>query len=260
MKNIKLLLCSKIVEDSSSELNNGINDVEAEPLMSGFSLITCPHDGGALINSIEVERPNFVIMDLFMPNFDAIGVMRETRHLNAAPKYIVCSTYSTPLLEREVKGEGAYLFKHSTPISLSSIVSEISELSNSIGDTSKMSGQDANLLVKVSEILYSLGVPPHIKGYQYLRESIIMVCNNPDLLHYITKMLYPQIAEKFEVSSARVERAIRHAIEIAWDRCDKNVLAEYFSTSISYGKGRPTNSEFIAVLADRIMLEDLVKA
>ncbi len=224
-----------------------------------------PKDGFKIIEIIENLKPDVVIMDLFMPRIDAIGIITTIRknHRIEMPTFIVVSSFGRPSLEREVMSAGASYFVIK-PISYSDIIEKIlqinykSQLNYSKGTSSKGIidyRNDSNMEVKITEILHQIGVPAHIKGYHYLRNSIMMSIENPEIINSVTKQLYPSVAHNFETTSSRVERAIRHAIEVAWDRGDIDILNSYFGYTIHNSRGKPTNSEFIAMISDRLRLD-----
>ena len=178
------------------------------------------------------------------------------------PTFIVVSSFGRPSLEREVMSAGASYFMIK-PVSYSDIIEKIlqinykSQLSN--GKEQNPKGiidykDNSSMEVKITEILHQIGVPAHIKGYHYLRNSIMMSIENPEIINSVTKQLYPSVAHNFETTSSRVERAIRHAIEVAWDRGDIDILNSYFGYTIHNSRGKPTNSEFIAMISDRLRL------
>ncbi len=222
-----------------------------------ISPVFCSKDGEELLLKIVNEKPDAVIMDLFMTRLDALGVMREIskRGINP-PLFIVASSFSSPALEREIMngGAGYYALK---PYNMDAICEDIVTLirkgKNKNGSLRHFDSFGIEL--KVTEILHEIGVPAHIKGYNYLRDSIIMSIENPDIINAVTKKLYPGVAKKYETTSSRVERAIRHAIEVAWDRGDVEILNSYFGYTIHNGRGKPTNSEFIAMIADKLRLQ-----
>ena len=222
-----------------------------------ISPLFCTKDGEELLLKIISEEPDAVIMDLFMTRLDALGVMREVKKKDInEPLMIVAASFSSEALEREIMNGGAsyYALK---PYNLDAICEDIvTLLSKSKDNYNSRRFYDAfGIEVKVTEILHEIGVPAHIKGYNYLRDSIIMSIENPDIINAVTKQLYPGVAKKYETTSSRVERAIRHAIEVAWDRGDVDVLNSYFGYTIHNDRGKPTNSEFIAMIADKLILQ-----
>lgn len=199
-------------------------------------------------------------MDMFMPHVDALGVMKALPELKLSkrPLIMLTSSVDNVRFEQEVLAAGAdyYFLK---PFDLDILAERISQLTgwNTAGQENirKVSSDvQGNLEVVVSEIMHQIGVPAHIKGYQYLREAIILSINDSEMMNSVTKLLYPTVAKTFKTTPSRVERAIRHAIEVAWDRGDVDVLSSYFGYTIQNSRGKPTNSEFIAMISDKLRL------
>lgn len=222
----------------------------------GFEVILCQSNGQILLEKIIEHRPNVVIMNVFMPHMDAIAVIKSTQNSqqNPEPLFMVMINSENPLVERELVASGAtYCFLR--PFSIEMVAERIMQLcghrqnSNVNPVSAKM-----DLELMVTEILHQIGVPAHIKGYTYLRDSIMLAVNDSSVINAITKLLYPTIAKKNQTTSSRVERAIRHAIEVAWDRGDVDVLNSFFGYTIHNSRGKPTNSEFVAMIADKIRL------
>ena len=228
---------------------------------AGFQLCFTPKDGLKVLDFIEEEQPDLVLMDLFMPHLDGIGVIRSLQRLkiNKKPLFFVKSSFSSPTLEHELMSNGVSYFTVE-PFHAQDLADKMLQLAgyqNKIEDKLEENNVShlPSLEIQVTEILHQIGVPAHIKGYHYLRDSIIMSVNNMDILNSITKQLYPSIAQKFDTTPSRVERAIRHAIEVAWGRGNMDTIDALFGYTIHAGKGKPTNSEFIALIADKIRLE-----
>ena len=199
-------------------------------------------------------------MDMFMPHVDALGVMKALPELKLSkrPLIMLTSSVDNVRFEQEVLAAGAdyYFLK---PFDLDILAERISQLTgwNTAGQENirkASSDVQGNLEVVVSEIMHQIGVPAHIKGYQYLREAIILSINDSEMMNSVTKLLYPTVAKTFKTTPSRVERAIRHAIEVAWDRGDVDVLSSYFGYTIQNSRGKPTNSEFIAMISDKLRL------
>lgn len=216
----------------------------------GTSPFLAARDGMAVLDAVEDSAPDIVMMELFMPRLDAIGVMHALeRDRENTPLFVIVSGYTSPVLEREVMTAGAsYLAL--MPMDIPETAKRVIQLVNH-QDTSPR----IPLEVKITEILHQIGVPAHIKGYHYLRESIRMAVEDPGIINAVTKQLYPGVARQYNTTSSRVERAIRHAIEVAWDRGDVEVLNSYFGYTIHNTRGKPTNSEFIAMISDKLRLE-----
>lgn len=218
--------------------------------------VFCNKDGEELILKIRGEKPDAVLMDLFMTRLDSLGVMRKIKETDNNPVFIVTSSFNSPALEREIMNNGASYYAL-RPYNLDSICECIVSLvkKGKLPSTASNPYDSFGIELKVTEILHEIGVPAHIKGYHYLRDSIIMAIEHPDIINAVTKQLYPSVAKKYETTSSRVERAIRHAIEVAWDRGDVDVLNSYFGYTIHNDRGKPTNSEFIAMISDRLRLQ-----
>ena len=225
----------------------------------GFYVITRPKDGGEVLSAIGSEQPDAVIMDAVMPGLDAIAVMKRSRTRGGKqPRFIVTAAYINEFMEQQVMAAGAdyYLLRPFDNELLGDRVKALFDIDTDIGEGMRVRDrQPPNLDIIVTDIIHRIGVPAHIKGYHYLREAIILSVGDKEMLESVTKLLYPAVAKKFSTTPSRVERAIRHAIEIAWDRGDLDVLNGFFGYTVSTGKGKPTNSEFIALITDKICLK-----
>lgn len=213
-------------------------------------------DGTELIRRIKDEKPQVVLMDMFMPGYNAMGVMHAISEDTATekPMYIVAASCPMPSLERELINQGATYFAIS-PFNKTEMIERIYSLYSMKGKHFESEPSNPSLRVQVTEILHQIGVPAHIKGYHYLRDSIMMAIEDPEIINAVTKQLYPSVAKQYNTTSSRVERAIRHAIEVAWDRGNVDVLNSYFGYTIHSSRGKPTNSEFIAMISDKLCLE-----
>lgn len=213
-------------------------------------------DGTELIRRIKEEKPQVVLMDMFMPGYDAMGVMHAISEDAATekPMYIVTASCPMPSLERELMNQGASYFAIS-PFNKTEMIERVYSLYSMKGKHFESEPSNPSLRVQVTEILHQIGVPAHIKGYHYLRDSIMMAIEDPEIINAVTKQLYPSVAKQYNTTSSRVERAIRHAIEVAWDRGNVDVLNSYFGYTIHSSRGKPTNSEFIAMISDKLCLE-----
>lgn len=221
-----------------------------------FSVHYSSKDGEDLLNKIREIEPDVVLFDLFLTRLDGISVMRHVRtDMNITPLFIAFSNFRSALLEQEAMNNGASYFVLK-PYNIKDLTENIIMLINTKNIASNKSfGGSLNIEVKVTEILHQIGVPAHIKGYHYLRDSILMSIDKPEIINAVTKELYPSVALKYETTSSRVERAIRHAIEVAWDRGDVDILNSYFGYTIHNSRGKPTNSEFIAMISDKLRLQ-----
>ena len=227
----------------------------------GLDVELSEKDGRQVVERIAKIKPDVVIMDFFLPRLDAIGVMNAIKASNSTdlPLFMIVSGFDNTKLEREAIQAGAdyYFLK---PIDADEMAFRILSLSGrgegeQIQKSSERRGRESSLEMRVTEISHQIGVPAHIKGYQYLRDSILMAIQDEEIINAVTKRLYPTVAKKHGTTSSRVERAIRHAIEVAWDRGDVDVLNSYFGYTIHNSRGKPTNSEFIAMISDKFRLQ-----
>ena len=214
-------------------------------------------DGKYGIDIIDKHSDNIdiILLDLVMPRVDGVEVLEYLKKNNINKKIIVLTSYNTQEMIRKVSELGAcyYMLK---PFELSHLKAKIESVyaSHSNPNESVDLFQN-NLQISISKTLHELGVPSHVKGYQYIREAISMVYDNPEIVGGITKELYPTLAGKFDTTVSRVERAIRHAIEVSWNRGDWDLMEEVFGHSVDIDKAKPTNSEFIVTVADKLRLE-----
>jgi two-component system response regulator (stage 0 sporulation protein A) len=230
----------------------------------GYETISVPKNGTVVLESITQYQPKVVLMDYFMSHVDALGVMKEVGKMGLSdpPMFMLITSYDSPSFQREVLSAGAayyFLKPFDTSILAERVAQLASERGNTVSHISAPSPQssaldDNELELQVTAIIHKIGVPAHIKGYHYLRESIMLAVRDSEIINSVTKQLYPTVAKKFNTTSSRVERAIRHAIEVAWDRGDVDVLNSYFGYTIHNTRGKPTNSEFIAMIADKLRL------
>ena len=232
---------------------------------SDIEVVGSVEDGLAACDSIIKTNPDVVITDLIMPKLDGMGIIEKTNqeNLTKKPAFIVTSAITKENVMIKVMSLGAqyYIMKPFDKEVLLNRVRQIHKYNNQVEDNkeyvlaNKDGEKNVTLKERITNIMHDLGVPAHIKGYQYLRDAIIMVIEDLEMINGVTKLLYPDIAKKYKTTSSRVERAIRHAIEVAWNRGQIEVIDEIFRYTISNGKGKPTNSEFIAMIADKIRLE-----
>lgn len=227
----------------------------------GMTTLLCEKDGKKLLEKIMLEKPDFVLADVFMPNLDIIGVLKGIEEMENTEKPIVMamSNFDNQLLEREAlnAGAGYYFLK---PFDINTAAERILRLSGRKNENAPLTVNnsivtDTELELMITEILHQIGVPAHIKGYHYLRVAIVLSVKNSETVNSVTKLLYPTVAKKYATTPSRVERAIRHAIEVAWDRGDLDVLNSYFGYTIHTERGKPTNSEFIAMISDKLRLK-----
>ena len=219
----------------------------------GLYVVTRRRDGKLILDAIHNDQPDVVVIDAILPNMDAIEILEKTRYQDPRPHFIITSAYENEFIERQVMENGAAYFMMK-PFDISTLGNRIKGLMQK-QKTTETAIQQADLEVIVTDMIHQLGVPAHIKGYQYLREAIMMSVEDSEMMGSITKILYPTIAKKYRTTASRVERAIRHAIEVAWNRGRMETLDDMFGYTINTGKGKPTNSEFIALIADKIRLK-----
>lgn len=215
------------------------------------------YTGDEGINLIEKNLNDYdvIILDLIMPKKDGIYVLEEMKKRNIYKPVIISTSYNSDEMIRRVSEYGVHYFLLK-PYELSDLENRILEASNVREKENKnINIYYNNLQISVTKILHELGVPSHIKGYQYIREGILLIYNNPEIIGGITKELYPEIANKYDTTVSRVERAIRHAIEVSWNRGDWELMEEIFGHSVDIDKAKPTNSEFIVTVADKLRLE-----
>jgi two-component system response regulator (stage 0 sporulation protein A) len=218
------------------------------------------YNGERIIELLGETVPDVLVLDIIMPHLDGIGVLERlvAMDLPKRPKIIMLTAFGQENITQRVAALGAdyYVLK---PFSLDVLASRIRQLAaNEQVAKPAVTQRVRSLDVEVTNIIHQLGVPAHIKGYLYLREAILMVVNEIELLGAVTKELYPLIAEKYNTTASRVERAIRHAIEVAWSRGNVETITNLFGYTIDLERGKPTNSEFIAMIADKLRMESKV--
>lgn len=221
-----------------------------------FSIIGIAYNGLEAVKMIQEKEPEIVILDIIMPHLDGIGVLEKLNNLElpTRPKVIILTTLGQEFMTKRTVELGAdyYILK---PFDLNVLGTRIRQLAKNQGATIQHPAKERNLDVEVTKIIHEMGVPAHIKGYQYLRDAILLVIDDVSLLGAVTKELYPMIAERYETTPSRVERAIRHAIELAWDRGNVDMMNRFFGYTINVERGKPTNSEFIAMVADKLRIQ-----
>lgn len=223
----------------------------------GMYVMTRPKDGTALLETIKSDAPDVVVMDAILPHMDAIELMKKVQASGGKrPQFIVTSAYDNPFIEKQVMQSGAAYFMLK-PFEISALGERITSLTQG-GSAGRNGPGTESMEIIVTDVIHQLGVPAHIKGYHYLREAILSSIEDPELLESVTKLLYPTVAKRFDTTSSRVERAIRHAIEIAWDRGNLDTLNAFFGYTVNTCKGKPTNSEFIALITDKLRLQHRV--
>lgn len=240
-----------IIADSSEDFSAAL----AEELKAGFEIVGKVSDGIEAVKLTEREKPDVLLLDLVLSRLDGLGVLKTIGSMSDKPATIVISSFANDMITAEVAALGASYFMLK-PVDFKILVERLGQLNvKTQGSSPRSIRTEVSIEAMVTSIIHEIGVPAHIKGYQYLREAIIIAVNDMDVINAITKVLYPQVAKAFSTTSSRVERAIRHAIEVAWDRGDLETLQKFFGYTVSNSKGKPTNSEFIALIADRLQLQ-----
>ena len=228
-----------------------------------MEIIGTANDGLEAVEKITTLKPDVALLDVIMLNLDGIGVLEKLNDLKVdLPICIMLSGVGQDKITSRAINLGAqyYMVK---PFELEILVKRIRELTEVklptqityIGAQNSIGKKEESLEAKVTHIIHDVGVPAHIKGYQYLREGIIMAIEDVEVINQITKQLYPDLAKKYHTTASRVERAIRHAIEVAWGRGQLEIVESIFGYTVNANKGKPTNSEFIAMIADKLRLE-----
>lgn len=230
-----------------------------------LTLVGKANNGEEMYQIIKNKEPDVVLLDLIMPKMDGLSVMEEVRknkNLKKYPSFIIITAVGQEQITEDAfrKGASYYIMK---PFHNATVLNRIKFIQNEVQSDNKVGNTvinlkdtaENNLENQVTNMIHEIGIPAHIKGYHYLRDAIIMAVEDMDVLNAITKILYPTVAKKHQTTSSRVERAIRHAIEVAWSRGKLDILDNLFGYTVSNGKGKPTNSEFIALVADTIRLE-----
>ena len=224
--------------------------------VSGFQVAGTAGDGEQAIRMVTEKKPDILVLDLMLAKQDGISVLKAISNMEHKPLTLATSAFITGYVSTAAANLGVrYLMLK--PCDMAALVDRLEEIRGEEQRALTLARRNdkASIEALVTGIIHEIGVPAHIKGYQYLREAIIIAVNDMDVINAITKVLYPQVAKTFQTTPSRVERAIRHAIEVAWDRGDLDTLQRFFGYTVSNTKGKPTNSEFIALIADKLQLQ-----
>lgn len=263
MHNIKVCIA-----DDNRELVNLLEEYISS--QNEMEVVGVAYNGQECLTLIADQEPDVLILDIIMPHLDGLAVLERINQigLSKKPNIIMLTAFGQEDVTKKAVDLGAayYILK---PFDMETLINKIKEVSGKIQTVlphksngslqiTRKDNKQFNLDASITSIIHEIGVPAHIKGYMYLREAITMVYNDIELLGSITKVLYPDIAKKFNTTSSRVERAIRHAIEVAWSRGNIESISSLFGYTVSHTKAKPTNSEFIAMVADKLRIEHKV--
>lgn len=253
---------SVLIADDNKQFTDGLREylkTQQDIIVAG-----CAYNGEEALDMILETKPDVVVLDAIMPKRDGLSVLRRLREirLEKIPKVIVASVADSEWVTNSITKLGAayFLLKPQNNEAIADVIRSFGGGRTTVNrhqtlPSVRSEEKEVDLESLVTEFMHELGVPAHIKGYQYIRTAIMMVVENMEVLNYITKQLYPAIAKKYSTTSSRVERAIRHSIEVAWSRGKVQTMNEIFGYTIDVEKGKPTNSEFIAMVADKIRLQ-----
>lgn len=222
----------------------------------GFQVVATTGDGEQAIRLVSQHKPDILVLDMMLPKRDGISILKAIERMERKPATLATSGFGSEFVATAASNLGVrYLMLK--PCDMEALVDRLQEIRGGENQRTRLprANDKASIESMVTGIIHEIGVPAHIKGYQYLREAIIIAVGDMEVINAITKVLYPQVAKAFQTTPSRVERAIRHAIEVAWDRGDLDTLQRFFGYTVSNTKGKPTNSEFIALIADRLQLQ-----
>ena len=243
-----------MIADNTEEFCSSL--VTALQRSEGFRVVGTANDGEQAVRMILEKQPRILVLDLMLSKKDGLSVLKAISTMDRKPAVLATSGFITDYVASAAANLGVqYLMLK--PCDMTALTERLEELQGGQTVRSFSAAQESKPSIEamVTSIIHEIGVPAHIKGYQYLREAIIIAVNDMDVINAITKVLYPQVAKAFQTTPSRVERAIRHAIEVAWDRGDLDTLQRFFGYTVSNTKGKPTNSEFIALIADKLQLQ-----
>ena len=262
-KEIKII----IVDDNRNLCQMLQNYLQAQ---EDLSIVGEAHNGLEAMDLIQTREPDLIILDLVMPNLDGLGVLERINGKTSMtrPKIIMLTAFGQESLTHQAMELGVDYFILK-PFDLAVLGKRIRTLTQDLPSSAPTQysttspvvttgGSGLNLFSEVTNVMHEIGIPAHVKGYQYIREAILMVVEDASLLGAVTKELYPDVAKKYDTASSRVERGIRHAIELAWERGHTDTLKQIFGYSMNVDRQKPTNSEFIALLADKFRVMGMV--
>ncbi len=243
-----------VIADGNESFAGALKDTLNQS--SAFRVLGVSGNGEEILDLVRSTNADILILDPMLTGLDGLGVLRNMRSMKLEPAVMVTTTFASDYLMSQMAELGVSYFMMK-PCSMEAVMKNLEMLRASapaMRNINALKRQNA-IETMVTSVIHEIGVPAHIKGYQYLRQAIMIAVDDMDVINAITKVLYPQVAKAFGTTPSRVERAIRHAIEVAWDRGDLDTLQKYFGYTVSTSKGKPTNSEFIALIADKLQLQ-----
>ena len=243
-----------IIADNTEEFAESLRS--ALQRAKGFQVVGTVSDGEQALQMVTERKPDILVLDMMLAKRDGLSILKAMSTMEHKPITLATSGFITEYVASAAANLGArYLMLK--PCDMTALVERLEEIRDGENRQKPIPYRNDKTSIEtmVTGIIHEIGVPAHIKGYQYLREAIIIAVNDMDVINAITKVLYPQVAKTFATTPSRVERAIRHAIEVAWDRGDLDTLQRFFGYTVSNTKGKPTNSEFIALIADKLQLQ-----
>ena len=228
-----------------------VESISAEPNMQ---IVGQTGDGQELLQMVREQKPDLIVMDIILAQMDGVEVLQSLSEMEERPRVLVVSGLARGTMAELAVRYGAdhYMTK---PCRSEVICERIRQLTGMDRESAQDMDRQYSMESRVTAIIHEIGVPAHIKGYHYLREAILYSIDNMEAINAVTKILYPEVAKRYNTTPSRVERAVCHAIEVAWDRGDLETLQKYFGYTVSNVKGKPTNSEFIAMISDRLRLQ-----
>ena len=239
-----------MIADADEDVRRSLSELLSKE--TGIQVVGSTGDGNQVITLLRETGADVLVMDLVLYGMDGLELLEQINTQEARkPGILIYSSFVTGGVAAKTAELGADYFL-AKPNNAQSVIERVRLLKNS-GTVTPKAYQNMETLI--TSIIHEIGVPAHIKGYQYLREAIMIAVDDMEVINAVTKVLYPEVAKRFGTTASRVERAIRHAIEVAWDRGDLETLQKYFGYTVSNAKGKPTNSEFIAMIADRLQLQ-----
>ena len=241
-----------------ADANEGLRAAMEQAIRSAgeFNVVGCTGDGPSALQLLETHDPQLLVMDLLLPGLDGFGLLEQAAKAKLQMKTIIVSALYRDQIVAQAMNKGVSFFMPK-PCEMNSLLERMRQAVN--GGAENTEDDFQWLEREVTAVIHEVGVPAHIKGYQYVREAIVIAVQDMDVINAVTKVLYPEVARRYSTTPSRVERAVRHAIEVAWDRGDLETLQHYFGYTVNSTKGKPTNSEFIAMIADRIRLQRKIR-